>query len=390
MKITFRLIILMIILSFCVFLQAPLQGFASDQVILRLNRVDSNLYPTNFLNVCLIGPDGKPIENLKPDNFQVIEDGKEQKVLDVAQSGDKGAAISVVLVIDTSGSMHGAMEDMKTAAKSFVRNLSTGDKIAIVSFSDFSTVDCDFTDDRKLLETAIDGLKPSGSTALYTTVVESAKLFENVKEGNKAIVVMTDGMNNRGGAIDACVKSGLEKGVPIFTIGLGNVDKMSLEFLATETGGMFRYAPTSSELEEIYKSLANQLKKQLWIKYEANPQRWPKTKVNTIIKLKGIPGAGMTSSLNYIVPLQWWKVITIYVLIEVVLVVLCYLLFNVFWKKMNMDPVSATRFAIFILIALTTVWYTVMFILFVPITYFLLIGLAQLILLSIPIKLMAK
>lgn len=364
----------------------------SDRVILKLNRTDTTLYPTNFLNITIIGKEGKPIEGLKPENFQVFEDGKEQKVLDVVQSDEKGSTIYVALVIDTSGSMNPAMEDTKKAATAFLEYLSPQDQVAIISFSNTYTLQCDFTGDREILKSAIKELKPIGGTALFYSVNQTLGIFDKVEEGNRAIIVMTDGRNNMPGSTQQCIDKSRLNGVPVFTIGLGPlVDKASLSNLASETGGIFRFAPTSSELEEIYKSLANQLKKQYWVKYKASPQHWPKTPVKASVKLQKVPGAtGLESYLAYIVPLQWWKLITAYVLIEFALIFLTYFLFKLFWRKMNMDPVAATRLSIIILMILTVVWYTLMFVRFVPIWLFLLIAFGQLIILFIPIKLMGK
>lgn len=360
------------------------------QATVHLNRVDSNLYPTNFLNVTVIGKDGRPIEDLKPENFTVMEDEKEQKVLDVVQSDQKGAPIYVALIIDASGSMHGAMDDTKNAAKAFVKQLSANDKVALISFADVSNLECSFTDDKTAMESAIDNIKSFGATALYASIYEALDLFADV-EGNKAIVVLTDGRNNQWGTSRECITKSIEKGVPVYTIGLGgSVDRESLENIAMETGGMFRHAPASSDLEEIYKSLASQLKSQLWVKYQAKPEKWPKTAARVSIRLKNTPGAGMVSYLNYQVPLQWWKLISGYVLLEVVLILVCYLLFKLMWQKMGMDPVAATRLAILILFVLTGVWYWAIFFKFVPLLYFSLIGLAQAILLIIPIKMLSS
>jgi len=285
---------------------------------IKLNRVDTTLYPTNFLNVTIISKDGKPIEGLTKDHFQVMEEGKEQKVLDVVQSDEKGAKLFIVLVIDASGSMGQAMDDTKAAAESFLDYLSPEDQVAILSFSNFYTLLCDFTSDRETLKTAIKSLKPMGGTALYSSTAKALTMFENIEEGNKVIIVLTDGRNNRPGAMEECINLSHANGVPIFTIGLGDsVDKTSLSLMASETGGMFRHAPTSGELEEVYKSLATQLKKQYWVKYAASPQKWPKSPSSVSIQLKNVIGAGgQQSSLRYIVPLQWWKLITAYILVE--------------------------------------------------------------------------
>jgi VWFA-related protein len=367
----------------------------AEQTTLRLNRIDTTLYPTNFLNVTVIGPDGKPIENLKPENFVVMEEGKEQKVLDVAQSNEKDPSIHVVLVIDCSSSMIPNMDDTKNAAKLFLQNLSPDDKAALISFSTDVTLDSNFTNDRKPLETAIDNLKPRNATALYWATKDSIDLFKDVKSGNKAVLVLTDGMNNGPGSADECIKKSVNAGVPIFTIGLGNSLDASLDTMARDTGGIYRHAPTSADLADVYKSLAAQLKKQLWVKYVAKPQKWPKTPVQASIRLQNVPGwsSGTENSLMYIVPVQWWKIILSFVLVEIILILLTYFLFWFFWKKMSMSPVASTNFSVALLVVLTLIWYTVMFIPFmfpVMMHYFVLIGIGLALVLYGSVKMLAK
>ena len=372
----------------------PSSAQEDRKVLLRLNRIDTTLYPTNFLNVTIIGKEGKSIDGLTKENFKVFEEGKEQKVLDVVQSDEKGQKIYIVLAIDCSSSMGHAMEDTKNAAKSFLTNIGPQDEVAVLSFANTYTLKSDFTQDREVLNSAIDGLKAHGGTSLYASTHKALTMFDEVEDGNKAVIVLTDGRNTVSGSLQECLDTSFEKGVPVFTIGLGNsVDQASLTKLADETGGIFRHAPDSTELEEVYKSLATHLKKQYWVKYAASPQKWPKTKVKDVTvrlnKVKG--GSGLESSLSfYIVPLQWWKLITAYILIELVLILLTYLLFRLFWNKMNMNPIAATRLSIFILIVLTIVWYSLVFFRFVPFLYFILIAIAQLVLLIIPIRALGK
>jgi VWFA-related protein len=368
---------------------------SEERVNMHLHRIDTTLYPTNFMNVSIIGGEGKLVEGLKEENFEVFEDGKSQKILKVVSADQKGAPLEVVLVIDCSSSMTPAMDDMKKAASSFIDYLAPQDKVAILSFSNIYYLNCDFTSDKEALKSAIDKLKPIGGTSLYLSVNEAVSMFGKKEEANRAVIALTDGRNNGPGTVENCIEESRKANIPVFTIGLGpDVDPDSLNLLAGSTGGIYKNAPASSDLEEVYKLMGDQLKKQYWVEYKASPEHWPKTSVNASIRLKGVPGgSGLENSLVYYVPVQWWKLITFYFLIEIALIILTYFMFRLFWRKMGMDPVVATRIAIFILMFLTVIWYVLLFHRVIPLSfffYFVLIGIAQLLLLLIPIKLMAK
>ncbi|MFP4498304.1 MAG: vWA domain-containing protein [Vulcanimicrobiota bacterium] len=366
----------------------------NDKITYTINRIDSTLYPTNFLNITIIGEERKELQKLKPEDFVVIEDGKEQKVLDVVQA-DKvepnKSKMNVVLVIDTSGSMVPAMDNTREAAKLFIKQLDADDSAAIVSFSDQAILECNFTQDKAALESCIDNLKPNGATAFYMAVEEALYLFDGIEDSNRVVVVLTDGLNNRSGTLTECIEASEKFDAPVFTVGLGMmVDKVSLEKLAKETGGIFSFAATPEELEYIYKRLANALKSQLWVKYKASPQRWPKTLVQVTSKLNIKGKSTQEARMKYRIPLQWWKVVTSYLVVEIILIILTYFMFKFLWKKMNFDPAVATRFAIVFLFILTMIWYTVMFIAFLPLHYFFGIGLIQLIILVFINKSMGK
>ncbi len=385
------ILVLLAVFLFAFTKSAPCQ----EPARINLNRVDTTLYPTVFLNVTVIGSDGRPLEDLKPENFQVLEKETEQKVLDVVGSDYLGAPIYVALVIDASGSMYHLMEDTRNASRVFLENLGAGDHVTLLSFAENPLRHTDFTSDTGVLHQAIDDIRPYGPTALYASVSRALDSFIPVREMgqpvNMAVVVLTDGKNNQPGTLEECVEKSISLGVPVFSIGLGrSVDEESLQYLARRTGGSYIFAPTSADLEDVYKALASQLKSQLWIKYRAKPQHWPRTRLTATISLRQIPGAGDSSSLDYVVPLQWWKLILTYVLLEIVLILACYLLFRLLYRRMNMDPVAATRLSIITLVLITGIWFWFIFFPFIPLTYFVLIGAGQALLLIIPIKLLSS
>ncbi|MCE1249067.1 MAG: VWA domain-containing protein [Firmicutes bacterium] len=395
-KIKHKNAILFSLFAFIIFASImPVFAQEENRVNMHLHRIDTDLYPTNFMNISIIGSEGKLVEGLKEENFQVFENGKPQKVLKVVSSDQKGAPLEVVLVIDCSSSMTPAMDDTKKAACAFVDYLSPQDKVAVLSFSNIYYLNCDFTNDKEELKAAINKLQPNGGTSLYMTVSEAASMFSRKEEANRAVIALTDGRNNGPYTLENCVEDSRKHNVPIFTIGLGpDIDPDSLGLLANQTGGIYKNAPASSDLEEIYKMMATQLKKQYWVEYQASPEHWPKTSVNAMVRLKSVPGgSGLENSLIYYVPVQWWKLITFYILIELALIILTYFMFRLFWRRMGMNPVTATRIAIFALMFLTVVWYFFLFFRVVPLSwylYFILIGIAQPLLLLIPVKIMAK
>jgi len=180
-----------------------------------------------------------------------------------------GAPIDVVLVIDRSGSMRDSLTDALTAAKQFTSDLVSNSQVGVVSFATFSTVDLDLTplnssDNRYLIGSVIDDNVAAGYTAMGEAIADANEILitEGRSSANKVVIVLTDGRTNRGAdkygieAIDVANSNG----ITIYTIGLGsNLDEPILQRIARETGGTYYNAPTGSELENIYHTIAQDL-----------------------------------------------------------------------------------------------------------------------------------
>ncbi|WP_321419992.1 VWA domain-containing protein [uncultured Methanomethylovorans sp.] len=178
-----------------------------------------------------------------------------------------GTPLDVVLVIDRSGSMAGTpIADAKEAAKEFVDNLVSNSKVGIVSFSTTCTVNRGMTslnvyNNKLLVDTSISSLSASGYTAMgYGMANASSLLINNGRsESRKVMIVLTDGVTNRGSDPKDLIPVANANGITIYTIGLGDVDESLLDYIASETGGKYYYAPDSSQLRSVYNAIAQEL-----------------------------------------------------------------------------------------------------------------------------------
>jgi len=103
---------------------------------------------------------------------------------------------ATVLVLDTSGSMEGdplivALQQLRL----LVGKMSPQDLMAIVTFSTSSSIQSNFTGDRKELLRIIDSLKTSGGSAMYDALRSSLQLITqaDLKTYRKNLVLLTNG-----------------------------------------------------------------------------------------------------------------------------------------------------------------------------------------------------
>src|SRR5580765_5468720 len=73
---------------------------------------------------------GKPVLNLKKNNFAVFEDGKPQEIEEFAAIN---APFEVALLLDTSGSTRADLDLIRAAARVFINSLRPGDRVSIRS-----------------------------------------------------------------------------------------------------------------------------------------------------------------------------------------------------------------------------------------------------------------
>jgi len=145
------------------------------------------------LNVKATDHAGRAISTLKPEDFEIYEDGVKQEI---AFFEPVSAPIHLVLLLDLSGSTKDRRKVMIEAVKKFVDVLSPKDQVAIAAFTREFFVVSDFTTDRKLLKQRVDKIKKiQGGTAYYDAMWTTLDLLREVKAARKAIVVLTDGID---------------------------------------------------------------------------------------------------------------------------------------------------------------------------------------------------
>lgn len=177
--------------------------------------------------------------------------------------------VDIALVIDRSGSMAGTkIADAKTAAKTFVDLMQDGDQIAVTSFSSGASVNYPLTRiagaaTKTAAKNAVNNLGASGSTSIGGGMqVGQRELNKGDPNHPHAMLLLSDGMENAPPYV-ADILPTIPAKTDIYTIGLGlDVDPTQLQNIANETGGLYRSAPSSADLQEIYLRIQGQIKGQ--------------------------------------------------------------------------------------------------------------------------------
>lgn len=182
----------------------------------------------------------------------------------------------IILLCDCSGSMSGSVSTLRQVIRDFADTMGEGEEVCVVGFNSSISFIKEFSGDKTVVSGYADSVFASGGTALFSSLLEAGKLHTQDINSNNIIIAMTDGqdgdwvgeadMYNQIGTLAA------EKGLTVYTVGLGSVDAEYLELMASCGNGSFLYAKDEEELQAFYSFIHGQLNNQYILTYTAKNQ----------------------------------------------------------------------------------------------------------------------
>ena len=197
---------------------------------------------------------------------------------------------TIVLAMDVSRSMKATdvqptrLDAARVAAKTFLDEVPKKFQVGVVSFASRAVVGVAPTEDRALVSTALDSLKPGEGTAIGDAVALSLRVGQPSGAASetppRAIVLLSDGARDGGQvAPSAAAQQAKRRGVPVYSVLVGTPDGVVQEKLAggyrqiirvppdpqtlqqvsTTSGGRFFSAPDAEGLKRVYEDLGSRL-----------------------------------------------------------------------------------------------------------------------------------
>ena len=230
---------------------------------------------------------GRTVRGLTRRDFRVLENQVPQQIAFFDQEADE--PISIAFMLDLSGSMRqvGKLENAKEAIRFFIDSLRPRDRFGLVGFADEQVVwITPFTADRPTFLERLQVQEGYGQTALHDAVAAAPTLVNQADAGRKAIVLFTDGVDNRSSmSIGQAIAHARKVHVPIYTIGFTSLPEMVrkkrsgqaldvLERFSNETGGALYVVSDPDELKEAISEIAEDLRFQYVLGYYPTHARW--------------------------------------------------------------------------------------------------------------------
>ena len=141
--------------------------------------------------------DGKLLEGLKQEDFVVSDEGQAQPVVYFARESEP---LTLLLLLDISGSMRKHVEQISETARGALGYLAPGDRVGIMTFGARTNLHFEFFDNHaevaRQLRTAADDIDRTGyGTAINAAVIDAAKLLTiDDSKGRRAVLILTDNL----------------------------------------------------------------------------------------------------------------------------------------------------------------------------------------------------
>jgi len=251
--------------------------------------------------VVVLDKKGRFVEGLEKKNFQLHVQGV-PVLLDTFENDDR-APVSFAFLIDTSGSMKLAakLEYAKSAVRHIVGLRQPGDDFALFAFAeDEVRLVSDFSRDPSRLLSALGGLRAEGRTALFDAVAATPSKMLAGKNGKRAIILFTDGVDNASKLSAAEMAEILQQvSIPVYAVGMKNAsfDRLTdeersqlsvdnLRMLSASSGGKMFLPGGEEDLKPLAEKIGVEVRKQYLLGFTPSGQGELKYRVLVVTVMK--------------------------------------------------------------------------------------------------------
>ena len=253
---------------------------------------------------------GQYVSTLKREDFKVYEDGVQQQIdFFVYETGEQAQPLTVVLLMDTSGSVKQKLQFEQEAATEFLRETlrKQKDLAAVVQFDSEINLVQDFTSDLSRLNEAIMEIRAGGATKLYDAIWLAVGQLLRDEIGRKVLVILSDGADTQSQVSEKeAIRVAQDEDVIIYGIGVRTA-RFGAKFgklkkFAKATGGMFFNSKARlKELRTAFARINQEIKNQYSIGYVSSNQKRDGKLRKIELRLKG-RGLKVTHRKGYYSP----------------------------------------------------------------------------------------
>jgi VWFA-related protein len=228
--------------------------------------------------VVVRGSDGRLVSDLQARDFEVLDNGTAQPIVQFHQGRDADARLAVL--VDSSGSMvlGEKRERSRLAAEFLIAGFNGTDAASVFSFDSRVRRLTPFTRDREEVRAAVTSVEPYGATSLYDAIVGTISTVKDDAPRTRGLLLLTDGIDTwsvHSAADAASAAAALD--IPLYVLSVGDerprgaveavsfrqdAGALTLHDLATRTGGLAAEATTIAQLSVATRAILAELRHQ--------------------------------------------------------------------------------------------------------------------------------
>src|SRR6266550_4130479 len=185
-----------------------------------------------LLPVTVRDRNGKLVEGLTRNDFRVFEEGVEQPLSELSL---RQVAVDVALMVDTSSSVAGNLDDFRKAADGFAKALAADDRVSLIQFDDRVLLLHDWTRSRVQFRRSLNRVVPGMFTRFNDAIVLTANEQFQGTSARRAIIILTDGIDSgRGTSFSAALQAALGAQAAIYVISNIEIERVEKQAQLTE------------------------------------------------------------------------------------------------------------------------------------------------------------
>jgi Ca-activated chloride channel homolog len=250
--------------------------FAQSSQPLRDQRLFRSGIELTRISATVTDRDGRLIPDVARDAFEVYEDGQLQTI---TQFSHERVPVGLGVLIDISDSMFGKrIQDARAAVERFLFDLlDPQDEFFLLAFNHKPRGLTAWTRERDEVRRALDGLRPSGGTAIYDAIFEALPILDRRTRERAALLIISDGADTASTATLRDVRSSLLRNdVFVYAIAIDSADAKAinarvnvdaLRDITNQSGGRTEVVRNSADLADATARIADELNNQYLIGY---------------------------------------------------------------------------------------------------------------------------
>jgi VWFA-related protein len=221
---------------------------------------------------------GQLVKGLPREAFEVYEDGDRQTI---TQFTNDRVPVGLGLLLDVSDSMFGQrIRDAREAVELFLTELlAPTDAFFVTSFNHAPHVLTSWTSDPADVKAVLAGVRPTGGTAIYDTVLSVLPLIDRCTRERAAMVIISDGADTASDATLRDVRTALLRtDAFVYAVAIDSpgrqaintrVNPEALSEITNQSGGHTEVVHDSADLSAATARIAEELNNQYMLGYSS-------------------------------------------------------------------------------------------------------------------------